>query len=131
MGSAMSKLADVARDARVAIRSLSRDRTFTATALLTLIVCLGANTAIFSIVRSVVLKPLPFENPDRIVLFANLYPKAGFTKAYPIIDGMEGDPVTDPDSVFLGQRLKNGWKNSGAPWTYELTPERLLRSEAR
>jgi len=83
MGSATSKLADVARDARVAIRSLSRDRTFTATALLTLIVCLGANTAIFSIVRSVVLKPLPFENPDRIVLFANLYPKAGFTKAGP------------------------------------------------
>ena len=83
MGSATSTLADVARDARVAIRSLSRDRTFTATALLTLIVCLGANTAIFSIVRSVVLKPLPFENPDRIVLFANLYPKAGFTKAGP------------------------------------------------
>jgi len=83
MGSATSKLADVARDARVAIRSLSRDRTFTATALLTLIVCLGANTAIFSIVRSVVLKPLPFENPDRIVLFANLYPKAGFMKAGP------------------------------------------------
>ena len=29
--------------------------------------------------------------------------------------GMEGDPVKDPDSVFVGQRLKNGWKNSGVP----------------
>jgi hypothetical protein len=39
---------------------------------------------------------------------------------------MEGDVVEDPASVFLGQRLKNGWKNSGCPWTYKLTPERLV-----
>src|SRR4029453_10208299 len=65
-------------DVRVAARSLRRDRTFTTTALLTLVVCLAANAAIFSIVRSVVLKPLPFEAPARIVLMANLYPKAGF-----------------------------------------------------
>ena len=67
----------------------------------------------------------------RSALAVNLLAKAGFTKVHNIIDGMEGDPVTDPDSVFVGQRLKNGWKNSGCPWTYELTPERLLRSEAR
>ena len=67
----------------------------------------------------------------RSALAVNLLAKAGFTKAYQIIDGMEGDPVKDPGSVFLGQRLRNGWKNSGSPWTYELTPERLLRSEAR
>ena len=36
---------------------------------------------------------------------------------------MEGAPVKDPDSLFLGQRLKNGWKNSRSPWTYGLTPE--------
>jgi hypothetical protein len=41
---------------------------------------------------------------------------------------MEGDVVNDPDSVFLGQRLRNDWKNSGLPWTYALTPERMLRS---
>ena len=39
---------------------------------------------------------------------------------------MEGDVVKDPDSVFQGQRLKNGWKNSGCPWTYQLTPDRML-----
>jgi hypothetical protein len=39
---------------------------------------------------------------------------------------MEGDVVTDANSVFEGQRLKNGWKNSGCPWTYSLTAERLL-----
>jgi len=38
-------------------------------------------------------------------------------------DGMEGDAVSDPDSVFLGQRLKNHWKNSACPWPYKLTPD--------
>lgn len=61
----------------------------------------------------------------RSALAANLLAKAGFTKVYNIVDGMEGDTVADPESVFAGQRLKNGWKNSGLPWTYELTPERL------
>ena len=43
---------------------------------------------------------------------------------------MEGDAVKNPDSVFVGQRLVNGWKNSGSPWTYELTPDRMLLPKA-
>jgi hypothetical protein len=43
---------------------------------------------------------------------------------------MEGDLVADADSVFLGQRLKNGWKNSGCPWTYKLVPDRMLLSKS-
>jgi hypothetical protein len=39
---------------------------------------------------------------------------------------MEGDSVDDPDSVFQGQRLVNGWKNSGLPWTYKIDPARLV-----
>ncbi|AXA44273.1 rhodanese-like domain-containing protein [Rhizobium leguminosarum] len=62
----------------------------------------------------------------RSAIAANLLAKAGFTDVYNIIDGMEGDVVADPDSLFLGQRLKNGWKNSGCPWTYDLTPDRML-----
>ena len=62
----------------------------------------------------------------RSALAVNLLAQAGFTNAYNIVDGMEGDLVKDPDSLFLGQRLKNGWKNVGCPWTYELTPERML-----
>ena len=42
---------------------------------------------------------------------------------------MEGDTVTDPESVFLGQRLVNGWKNAGLPWTYKIDPARLLLPE--
>lgn len=51
----------------------------------------------------------------------NILAKAGFTKIYNIIDGFEGDTVDDPESVFHGKRMKNGWKNS-APWTYDLDP---------
>lgn len=65
------------QDARYAARLLMKDRSFTVTALLTLAICIGANAAIFSIVRSVVLKPLPVPNAERIVVFHNNYPKAG------------------------------------------------------
>jgi len=51
--------------------------------LATLFVCLGGNTVIFSIVRSVLLKPLPLADADRIVLVSNLYPKFGFSSAGP------------------------------------------------
>lgn len=62
----------------------------------------------------------------RSAIAVNMLAQAGFKHVYNIIDGMEGDAVADPDSVFLGQRLKNGWKNSGNPWTYKLTSERML-----
>jgi predicted permease len=65
------------QDARFAARLLFKDRSFTITALLTLAICIGANAAIFSVVRSVVLKPLPVAGADRIVMFHNNYPNAG------------------------------------------------------
>jgi rhodanese-related sulfurtransferase len=55
----------------------------------------------------------------------NQLAEAGFRNVYNIIDGMEGDVVDDPGSVFQGHRMKNGWKNSGLPWTYELAPDRM------
>jgi rhodanese-related sulfurtransferase len=67
----------------------------------------------------------------RSALAVNLLAKAGFKHVYNITDGMEGDSVEDPDSVFLGQRLKNGWKNSGCPWTYKLTPDRMVLPKVR
>ena len=51
---------------------------------------------------------------------------AGFKNVYNITDGMEGDKVAEPGSLYHGQRMKNGWKNSGVPWTYSLDPE-LMR----
>ena len=70
-------LTNLFQDLRFAARLLFKDRSFTATALLTLAICIGANAAIFSIVRSVVLKPLPVPGAERIVMFHNDYPNAG------------------------------------------------------
>ncbi len=67
----------------------------------------------------------------RSAIAVNLLAQAGFKHVYNIVDGMEGDLVEDPGSVFAGQRLKNGWKNSGCPWTYKLTPERMVLPKSR
>jgi predicted permease len=64
-------------DLRVGLRLLWKDKAFTTTAALTLTVCIGANTALFSVVEHVLLKPLPFHDSDRIVLMGNHYPGAG------------------------------------------------------
>ena len=53
----------------------------------------------------------------------NTLAQAGFVNVYNIIDGMEGDKVDDPESANHGKRMKNGWKNSGSPWTYDVDPE--------
>ncbi len=58
----------------------------------------------------------------RSAMAVNALAKAGFTKVHNIIDGFEGDKVEDPESVYHGQRVRNGWKNS-VPWTYKLNPE--------
>lgn len=62
----------------------------------------------------------------RSAMAVNLLAKAGFRNVYNITDGMEGDSVKDPNSVFNGHRLVNGWKNSGLPWTYDLDPDRMV-----
>ena len=66
----------------------------------------------------------------RSAMAVNMLAEAGFTNVYQITDGMEGDAIKDPLSVFQGQRLMNGWKNSGLPWTYKPDPERIkLKTE--
>ncbi|OQX06425.1 MAG: sulfurtransferase [Desulfobacteraceae bacterium IS3] len=56
----------------------------------------------------------------RSALSVNRLTKSGFTNVYNIIDGFEGDKIKDEESYLNGKRMKNGWKNSGAPWTYDL-----------
>src|SRR5207253_2682359 len=69
---------DMAADLRVALRLLWKDKAFSLTAALTLALCIGANTALFSVVHNVLLRPLPVPESGRIVLMANAYPGAGF-----------------------------------------------------
>jgi len=61
----------------------------------------------------------------RSAMAVNRLAEAGFTNVYNITDGMEGDAIKDPESVYVGKRLRNGWKNSGVPWTYQPDPEHM------
>ncbi len=65
---------------------------------------------------------------DRSARAVDMLAAAGFNNAYTIVDGFEGDKVTDPESVFFGKRMKNGWKNS-APWVYDIDPEKIILEE--
>ncbi|MCG6916746.1 MAG: sulfurtransferase, partial [Deltaproteobacteria bacterium] len=63
----------------------------------------------------------------RSAMAVNFLAEAGFKQVYNITDGFEGDAVKDPESYYNGKRVKNGWKNSGAPWTYNLDPKLMYR----
>jgi len=66
-------------DLKYGFRSLWRDKGFAVTVLLTFSVCIAANAALFAIVNSVVLRPLPVPDANSILITSNDYPNAGFT----------------------------------------------------
>lgn len=51
---------------------------------------------------------------------ANQAIQAGFTNVYSMVDGFEGDKISDKSSPDFGKRLRDGWRNSKAPWTTDL-----------
>jgi len=70
----------VARDIRDALRGFARHRGFVAAAVLSLALGVGANTAIFSVVSTLLLRPLPYADPDRLVLLWNRSPGIGISE---------------------------------------------------
>ena len=69
-------LTELRQDIGYALRMLSRAPGFTAVALTTLALGIGANSAIFSVVQGVLLAPLPFRDADRLYRVTTLYPMA-------------------------------------------------------
>src|SRR3990170_6715196 len=68
-------MADWVAAFRYAFRTLRRQPTFVFVALLTLALGIGANTAIFSVIKTVVLNPLPYEDPERIAVVWEVNPE--------------------------------------------------------
>jgi predicted permease len=100
-------------DIRVGLRLLWKDKAFTLTAALTLALCIGANTALFSVVHNVLLRPLPVPESERIVLMGNAYPGAGPEAAVGRSSGVPDyyDRLRETD-VFEEQAVYNGANQS-------------------
>jgi putative ABC transport system permease protein len=84
------------RDARHAARGLRRQPGFTAVAMLTLALGLGANTAVFTVIRSVLWRPLPYPASDRLVFISSEFGDQGLTRF----------PVSVPEFVELRDRTR-------------------------
>ena len=67
----------LAQDIRYGVRSLARSRGFSAVVILTLGLGIGANTAVFSVVRGILLRPLPYAHGDRIMALGHSDTRAG------------------------------------------------------
>jgi hypothetical protein len=109
------------RNLRQAVRSLMGDKGFTVTVVLTIAVCIAANTATFAVVNSVLLRPLPVPDAGSILLMANRYPKAGADFGYNSSTGDYYDRLRDVH-VFSEQAL---FLTSGQTLEIQGAPERV------
>ena len=76
-------LEEVSQDVRYALRGFRRRPLFAVTAILTLALAIGGNSAVFSMIRAVLLRPLPWPDPDRLVIVWETNQKEGTARANP------------------------------------------------
>jgi putative ABC transport system permease protein len=95
-------LSSVAQDVRFAARMLARTPGFTLVATVTIALAIGANTAIFSVVNAVLLKPLPYAAPERLVILGNH------------TDGGASLDSTTPGNFYDWQRGATGFESMAA-----------------
>ncbi len=95
------------QDFRYALRSLRKQPIFTLVAVLTLALGIGANTAIFSLLYQILLRPLPYTHADRLVFVWNSYPLMGLPQASVSIpdylDRKTQAPAVEDAALFTGR----------------------------
>src|SRR5690606_26325525 len=101
-------LVDVVQDARYALRVLARSPGFAVVAVLTLALGIGANTAIFSVVDAVLLEPLPYADPDRLVMVWQT----------DRVSGTEREPASVPDYFDVRERSRVFEELAAFAWAY-------------
>jgi predicted permease len=69
------------RDIRYSARQLRKNPGFTAVSVLTLAICIGANLSVFAVIDAILVRSLPFPEPDRLVVVHNAHPGAGIERA--------------------------------------------------
>jgi predicted permease len=111
---------DVLQDLRYTIRRLARTPGFAAIAILTLALGIGANSAIFSVINGVILKPLGYPQPDQLVMITSQFPGLGFDKFW----------VSPPEYFELRERAKSfseigAYRTTAVNLSEGDTPERI------
>ena len=91
-------------DLRYSLRSLWRDKGFAATVIVTIAVCIAANSALFAIVHGVILRPLPVPDAKSILIMSNDYPNAGVAGSNNSASGDYYDRLREM-TVFESQAL--------------------------
>ncbi len=120
-------LSAAAADLRFALRQLARQRAFAVAAIACLVLGIGVNTAIFSVVDAVLFRPLPFPNPDRLVMVG---------EGLPAIGAQNMGTISTPDFLDYATLDRSMFESASAFQSTSLTlsgagsPERLSGLEA-
>ncbi|HXJ87611.1 MAG TPA: ABC transporter permease [Candidatus Binatia bacterium] len=104
-------LENLLRDVRIGIRTLFRSPGFSLVAIVVMTLCIGATTSMFTVVRSVLLRPLPFRDPDRLVMIYE-----HFRDAEDNAQGFNYNPVA-PADYYDWRTQTHGFEDMAA-WRY-------------
>jgi putative ABC transport system permease protein len=108
------------RDIKYSIRRLQKSPAFTAITVITLALGIGANTAIFSVVNTILLRPLPYREPERLVTIDHFYPSLNDMRAPVSARGFRD--YRDKTQSFEAVAVETGW---GVNLTGTGDPERI------